>query len=52
MTEDEAVHADWVMTSRDKEGTEFVLKPRSVDFTLVPKRERNGVEGCLVFVGE
>ena len=36
VTEDEAEHADWVMTSRDKEGSEFVLKARCVDMTLVP----------------
>ncbi len=47
VTEDEAVHADWVMTSRDKEGTEFVLKPRSVDFTLVPNVKGMGLRDAL-----
>ena len=47
VTEDEAVRADWVMTSRDKEGTEFVLKPRSVDFTLVPNVKGMGLRDAL-----
>ena len=47
VTEDEAEHADWVMTSRDKEGTEFVLKARSVDMTLVPNVKGMGLRDAL-----
>ena len=47
VTDDEADRADWVMTSRDKEGTEFVLKPRSVDFTLVPNVKGMGLRDAL-----
>ena len=47
VTDDEADRADWVMTSRDKEGTEFVLQPRSVDFTLVPHVKGMGLRDAL-----
>ena len=47
VTEDEAERADWVMTSRDKEGTEFVLKARSVDMTLVPNVKGMGLRDAL-----
>ena len=47
VTEDEVEHADWVMTSRDKEGTEFVLKARSVDMTLVPNVKGMGLRDAL-----
>ena len=47
VTEDEAERADWVMTSRNKEGTEFVLKTRSVDMTLVPNVKGMGLRDAL-----
>jgi len=47
VVDDEAGKADWVMTSRDKEGTEFVLKPRNVDFTLVPNVKGMGLRDAL-----
>ena len=47
VTEDEVEHAEWVMTSRDKEGTEFVLKARSVDMTLVPNVKGMGLRDAL-----
>lgn len=47
VTEEEAERADWVMTSRDKKGTEFVLKARSVDMTLVPNVKGMGLRDAL-----
>lgn len=47
VTEDEARRADWVMTSRDKEGTEFVLKARNIDMTLVPNVKGMGLRDAL-----
>lgn len=47
VTDDEANRADWVMTSREKEGTEFVLKPRNVDLTLVPNVKGMGLRDAL-----
>ena len=47
VTEDKVGRADWVMTSRDKEGTEFVLKARNVDMTLVPNVKGMGLRDAL-----
>ena len=47
VTEDKVGCADWVMTSRDKEGTEFVLKARNVDMTLVPNVKGMGLRDAL-----
>ena len=44
---DEAGNADWVMTSRDKEGKEFELKARSVDFSVVPNVKGMGLRDAL-----
>lgn len=44
---DEAGDAEWVMTSRDKEGKEFALKARSVDFSVVPNVKGMGLRDAL-----
>lgn len=44
---DEAGDAEWVMTSRDKEGREFALKARSVDFSVVPNVKGMGLRDAL-----
>ena len=44
---DEAGNAEWVMTSRDKEGKEFELKARNVDFSVIPNVKGMGLRDAL-----
>lgn len=44
---DEAGNAEWVITSRDKEGKEFELKARNVDFSVIPNVKGMGLRDAL-----
>lgn len=44
---DEAGNAEWVITSRNKEGKEFELKARNMDFSVIPNVKGMGLRDAL-----